>query len=138
MTPRVLLIGSVGAVGKRLAGIFADRVTLDAAGEPDIRADLLQYPELLECDVIVMLASTTKNLTAPFEAQQPSLHMAEFVVLHAISKGIPVVFSSSVWSQRCPLNAYGCMKRCVEQVVDSDGGASVRLGWIGHTPAMIS
>ena len=128
----------MGVVGKRLAGLFENCVTLDIAGEPDIRADLLDYPELPDCDVIVMLANPAKSPTVPFEKQQVSLHVAEFVVLHAISKGIPVVFTSSVWAQRHPLNAYGCMKRCVEQMVDSHGGASVRIGWIGHTPEMVA
>ncbi len=136
--PRVLIIGSEGTVGQRIVDLFPNCVTLDKAGSPDVLADLLEYPDLPRCDVIVMLACATKSPLGPFEAHQPSLHMAEFVVLNAISRGIPVVFASSVWARRHPLNAYGCMKRCVEQMVDSHGGKSIRLGWIGHTPETLA
>ena len=136
--PRILITGSEGVVGRRLRAVFPNAYGLDIASSADVRADLLDYPDLPDCDVIIHLACATKNPTAPFEEQAPNLHMAEVVVLTSISRGVPVVFASSVWAQVHPLNAYACMKRCVEQMVDSHGGASIRLGWIGHTPETLA
>lgn len=130
---KVLIIGSEGTVGSRLISAFPGCITMDVAGTPSHKADLLDFPELPDCDAVIMAACFSREPHAPFEVQQKNLLMNEFVVFSAASKGVPVVFASSIWADVHPLNAYGCMKRCTEQLVESYGGESVRVGWVGYT-----
>ncbi|MGV1768750.1 hypothetical protein ACQZ6B_01110 [Agrobacterium vitis] len=135
--PKLLIIGSEGIVGRRLMSCFPSALTMDATGSPTIRADILDCPNLPDCDVVIMLACASNDPNLGWETQSKSLRMAEIVIHNAAAKGIPVIYASSVWAERHPLNCYGAVKRCIEQMVDSFGGISIRLGWIGHTPADI-
>ncbi|WP_234891478.1 hypothetical protein [Agrobacterium vitis] len=135
--PKLLIIGSEGIVGRRLKSCFPSALTMDATGSPTIRADILDCPNLPDCDVVIMLACASNDPNLGWETQSKSLRMAEIVIHNAAAKGIPVIYASSVWAERHPLNCYGAVKRCIEQMVDSFGGISIRLGWIGHTPADI-
>lgn len=127
------MTGSEGRLGHRLLPAFPDAIRLDLLGEPDVCLDLLSNDPLPECDLIVHLAAEKVGPLGVFDQYVPTLRIAERVVLTAIRRKIPVVFASSVWAARIPLTPYGVVKRCIEQMVDSHGGASVRVGWIGWT-----
>lgn len=128
MDKRILITGCSGRVGQRLIRAFPSADGLDVSGDPKWRRSVLDGP-LPDCDVIVHLAGEA-NPNLPFGDYSETLLMAR----HVVSSGKPVVFASSVWADRGPVNAYATVKLAIERMVDLAGGVSVRVGWVGWTP----
>lgn len=125
--PRILITGSSGKVGTRLMRAFPNAAGLDVVGSPDYLRDVLDGP-LPDCDVVFHLAGWG-SWRAPFEDFRWTLDMAS----HVIASGKPVIFASSVWADRGPVNAYATIKLAIERMIDLAGGVSVRVGWVGWT-----
>lgn len=147
----IVVFGSQGNVGHRLAAALPDVIGIDVKPGADIVADLatIDYdsPEvqaaLKKADAVVHVA-TVPNPQAPDEVQWQSVVNTARLAAACGRVGVPrIVLPSSDWAEPKPgmpeINAYGWSKRAMEAFAEMYGqepgrvGVAVRIGWVPRT-----
>ena len=152
---RLIITGSTGNIGRRLAAAFPDAIGIDIDPEADISADLstIDYEARLvrqafeQADGLIHLA-TSANVDDPdwvhWRAVVDTARLVEACARHDIGR---LVLPSSDWAEPKPgwagINVYGHSKRVFEamaQMYSATPGrhaVALRFGWVPRDPAEV-